>query len=88
MKIYQSWYMYLSRVAINRFHLKLFLTFNLLREWNELSFLFWRLFFFYGSMFVGCCFCFCLSSKETRGFCFLILSVNHNPKKENKKAHI
>jgi len=26
MKIYQSWYMYLSRVAINRFHLKLFLT--------------------------------------------------------------
>ena len=25
-KIYQSWYMYLSRVAINRFHLKLFLT--------------------------------------------------------------
>ena len=26
MKIYQSWYIYLSRVAINRFHLKLFLT--------------------------------------------------------------
>jgi len=26
MKIYQSWDVYLSRVAINRFHLKLFLT--------------------------------------------------------------
>ena len=36
MKIYQSWYMYLSRVAINRFHLKLFLTSRLDPPDNDL----------------------------------------------------